>query len=156
MTYYPNEDPMRKSVALSYVQKFYPDITKVVDAKRGTKITVTPKDCTNAVGKAANLCAIAKAAMRHYDGAIVSLSRAYLIKGDTAVRYEVPGHVTRELVVFDRSHNFEPGIYRLDRVTKPHRIGQGSAWKPRKRKGIRAKSKARHFTGGVRALVRHP
>lgn len=150
---------MPKSVALSYVRKFYPEVTRVLDAKRGTKVTVRPKDCENGVGKAANMCAIAKAAMRHYDGAIISLSRAYLIKGTTAIRYKVPDHVTRELVVFDRAHNFEPGVYVLERPRVGNRLGEwrGSGpYKYRKGKKPRKGVKAKHYTQGVRALMRHP
>ena len=153
---------MAKSVALNYVHKYYPDVTKVVDAKRGTKVTVTEKDCENGVGKAPNLCAIAKAAMRHYDGAIISLSRAYLVKGNVATRYEVPGHVTRELVVFDRAHAFQPGVYRLERITPNARLGvkgpgaksSGSPDSKKKRR-FRKFKKAKHYTGGVRALQGH-
>lgn len=150
------------SVSLSYVRRYYPEVTKVVDAKRGTKVTVTTKDCENGVGKAPNICAIAKAAMRHYDGAIISLSRAYLIKGSVAYRYEVPGHVTRELVVFDRSHQFNPGVYRLERMAKDHRFGEHSSGAPtagtpdsKRKKRARKFKKARHYTEGVRALRHH-
>lgn len=143
------------SRALSYVRKYYPDVKKVVDANRGTKITVTPKDCTNGVGKAANLCAIAKAAMRRYDGAIISLSRAYLVSGTTATRYNVPGHVTRELVVFDRAHNFEPGVYVLERPRKGNRLGDRLGRPAGSRKPKKARVRAKHYTQGVRALLRH-
>jgi hypothetical protein len=149
---------MSRKVALRCVRKYYPDVTTVLDAKRGTKITVTPKDCANGVGKAPNICAIAKAALRHYDGAIISLSRAYLIKGATAYRYGVPSHVTRELIVFDRSHQFEPGVYRLERVGKNQRLGERPSGTPRdQRKGKKPRKvvKAKHYTGGIRALTRH-
>lgn len=143
-----------KSTALRYVQKYYPDVAKVVDAKRGTKITVRPKDCENGVSKAPNICAIAKAAMRQYDGAIVSLSRAYLIKGDTATRYQVPGHVTRELVVFDRSHSFQPGVYELGKVQAPQMLGRKSGTKVDSRKRSKRMNK-KHMSTGVRVLGSH-
>lgn len=144
-----------KSVALRYVQKYYPDVTKVVDAKRGTKITVKPKDCENGVSKAPNICAIAKAAMRLYDGAIVSLSRAYLIRGDTATRYQVPPHVTRELVVFDRAHAFQPGIYELGKVPQHHMLGQKTGTNTDSRKRRRKFIGKKHMPEGVRVLGSH-
>lgn len=146
---------MAKSVALRYVQKYYPEVTRVQDAKRGTKITVGPKDCANGVGKAANLCAIAKAAMRRYDGAIISLSRAYLVNGTTATRYAVPLHVTKELVVFDRSHNFEPGVYQLERIQPKDRLGVKPRGTDPKSKKPKKATKAKHYTEGVRALNSH-
>lgn len=144
-----------RSVSLSYVRKYYPDVKRVVDAKRGTKITVTAADCANGVGKAPNICAIAKAAMRHYDGAVISLSRAWLIKGDTAYRYDVPPHVTQELVVFDRAHQFDPGVYRLERVRKGNRLGEKKVSGKVVRRKAKAKVRAKHYTAGVRALQRH-
>lgn len=151
------ETTSNRSKSLEYVRRYYPDCVKVIDAKRGTKITVKPQDCANGVGKAPNICAIAKAAMRHYDGAIISLSRAYLIKGNVAHRYEVPNHVTRELIVFDRSHQFQPGVYRLEKIGKDRQLGMrgkpgpGAGRRPSKKKLKHPK----HFTGGVRSLSRH-
>jgi hypothetical protein len=141
--------------ALSIIRRYYPEVEKVVDAQRGTKITVTEKDCENGVGKAPNICAIAKAAMRHYDGAIVSLSRAYLIKGKVAYRYAVPGYVTRELISFDRAHVFDPGVYTLDKLSPAQRMGVSHKPPPVKKKAKYPRSKKRrHYTGGIRALAR--
>jgi hypothetical protein len=142
--------------ALRFVRRYYPDVNKVEDAKRGTIITVTQRDCDSGVGKAANLCAIAKAAERRWDGAIVSLSRAYLIRGRTAYRYQVPDHVEKELIVFDRSHSFSPGKYQLDKVHAGNLLGRTTRI-PKKpgRKTNQYKKNRKHYTEGVRSLTKH-
>jgi hypothetical protein len=50
---------------------------------------------------------------KDYDGAIISTSVAYLIKGDKATRFRTPEAVTREIISFDRHADFAPGRYSL-------------------------------------------
>jgi hypothetical protein len=72
--------------ALSIVRKFYPNVNKVVDATEGKNISVTKRDC-NAQGKDHNGCALAKAIQRGGDGAIVSLTIAYIVEGKKVIIY---------------------------------------------------------------------
>jgi hypothetical protein len=101
--------------ALQIVQKFYPEVTKVVNAKHDLNIKLRPADVRSAGVKKHDGCAMAQACKRqlHVDGAIVSTSSAYLIDGKKATRYSVPLNVAKEIIAFDRGAGFEPGEYQL-------------------------------------------
>jgi hypothetical protein len=142
--------------ALDIVKKYHPEITKVVDGKKGIKINVTAEDCKNAKRRSPGNCAMAKAFKRKYDGAIISMSVAYLIKGHTAHRYMVPQSVTREIVSFDRHHDFAPGDYQLRAPPKSMSLGK-RLYSQKKRMNAGAaryqndKPRA-HKTVGIRSL----
>jgi hypothetical protein len=78
--------------ALSIVQRYYPQVKTITDAKR-------EKD---------------------YDGAVISVAISYLIRGDRAMRYRTPSSVAREIVSFDRHADFTPGRYALAVPTAYH------------------------------------
>lgn len=137
--------------ALTIVQRYHPEVTKVIDATESLDINVTEADCRKGKGKAPSACAMAKAFMREYDGAIISTSKAYLIKGKTAVRYNVPQSVAREIVSFDRSHKFAPGNYRLASVPKNAQLGKRKWPQPPNRPAGGIKDRA-HYTTGIRSL----
>lgn len=150
--------------ALNIIRRYHPNVAKVVEAKRDTQIRVTAEDCRAGKRKGPSSCAMAKAFEREYDGAIVSLSVAYLIKGDVATRYVVPQAVSREIVSFDRAKKFEPGEYSLKAPSK-HRTMKAERASAAARNGGPAyrnspkymanhnKPKARqHRTAGIRAL----
>lgn len=143
--------------ALSIVRKYYPNVQSVVDAKKAVAIEVTAEDCRSGKAKSASSCAMARAFEREYDGAIISLSAAYLIKGNKATRYRVPDSVTREIVSFDRSRKFEPGEYELY-VPTQYRLGtkrkHTNPVRHLDKNGVRYQpTKARnHKTAGIRAL----
>lgn len=139
--------------ALNIVRKYHPNVTKVVDAKQKVLIKVTKHDCDSATKKAPGDCAMAKAFKREYDGAIISMARAYLVKGNVATRYQVPQAVQREIVSFDRHADFAPGEYVLGPVLgETNKLGNmtaGKAKKYRQRPATRGKA---HRTSGIRAL----
>lgn len=146
--------PQGKS-ALGVVRKYHPGVNKVIEAKKDLRINVTAEDCKGARKKKPDACALAKACERSYDGAIVSLSTAYLIKGDKAFRYRVPQAVSRELVSFDRHHDFAPGEYKLKAPSKSFRLRPRGdrPLKPDRHKPHHAQIKRRnHRTAGIRAL----
>jgi hypothetical protein len=133
------------------VQRYHPEVTKVVDARKDVTIKVTDEDCHMSESKAPNECAMATAFKRTYDGAIISVSSAYLIKGTTAYRYTVPPAVAREIVTFDRYHDFSPGTYHLKAPPpsaklgslSPHFLNGGHSRKLKRRQ---------HKTTGIRQL----
>jgi hypothetical protein len=140
--------------ALNIVRKYHPNVTKVVDAKQKVLIKVTKHDCDSATKKAPGDCAMAKAFKREYDGAIISMARAYLVKGNVATRYAVPQAVQREIVSFDRHADFAPGEYTLGPVLgETNKLGNRDLRKRtkyyRKRPAVRGKA---HRTVGIRAL----
>jgi hypothetical protein len=141
--------------ALGIVRKYYPNVTSITDAKKPIQIEVTASDCKAGRRKGASSCAMAHAFQREYDGAIISLSTAYLIKGDKAVRYRVPHSVSREIVSFDRARKFAPGDYHLDKPAQSLGTPNSNSKKRYKNSdGQRyAKHKARsHKTAGIRSL----
>lgn len=87
--------PQGKS-ALGIVRKYHPNVTRVVDAKRPITIEVSKSDCRKGDAKSPSHCAMAKAFTHTHDGAIVSLSVAYIVDGDKATRYKVPVSVSRD------------------------------------------------------------
>jgi hypothetical protein len=99
--------------SLSIVQKYHPQVKAVLEAKGPIDIEVTADDCAKGNQRAPSACAMARAFKREYDGAVISVSRAYLVKGTTATRYVIPESVSREIVSFDRAKKFIPGEYTL-------------------------------------------
>lgn len=139
--------------ALQVVRKFFPEVKTVVDASRNAKIEVTDKDDKIAKKKSHKTCAMAVACKRKFklDGVVMSIGRAYLIKGTKARRFMLPVSVSREVVSFDRNGGFEPGDYELAKISpaarldrpKNHGTGHGHGPEADVRKHI-------HRTGGIR------
>jgi len=113
------------SRALGVVRKYFPEVNKVSDAKAPLNIEVTRYDDTIATKKAHKGCAMAVACKRklNLDGVIISVKTAYMIKGKKAIRFQVPEHVSREVVSFDRGGHFEPGSYKL--IKPSRKLGEG-------------------------------
>jgi hypothetical protein len=113
------------ATALQIVQHFHPEVTTVKDAKRNIHIEVLPRDTSLATVKNHKTCAMAVACKRrfHLDGVIISVGRAYLVKGKTATRFKLPESVSREIVSFDRKAGFAPGEYQLDAPSPSTRLG---------------------------------
>lgn len=141
--------------ALGIVRKYYPQVTRILEAKKDLTILVTTKDSRSSTKKSPNACALATACEREYDGAIISLSVAYLIKGNKAMRYRVPGAIAREIVSFDRHQDFQPGQYKLNAPSesgKLHPLGR-KLRANRKGGGFYGGDKRRvHRTAGIRSL----
>jgi hypothetical protein len=144
----------RGKSALGIVRKYHPNVTIVEDATEDLGISVTAKDAKYSRRKSPDCCAMAKACQRSYDGAIISLATAYVIKGKKAIRYKVPQAVTRELVSFDRNHEFAPGDYVLKAPPKTARLGPRIGPQPVvKHRRNYGKVKIRvHHTAGIRSL----
>jgi hypothetical protein len=145
---------VRDKTALGTVRKYHPGVTKVVDSKKDIDIEVTAADCKGSKRKSPGNCAMARAFKREYDGAIISLSTAYLIKGDKAIRYAVPQSVQREIVSFDRAHDFSPGEYSLKKVQPGNRLGARRGGSDAGRDPTRKTKLPNkvHRTAGIRSL----
>jgi hypothetical protein len=142
--------------ALQIVQRFFPSVTRVVDATAHAMIDVTKADANSRAVRDHGACAMAVACKRklHLDGVVMSRSVAYLVKDRQAVRYRVMQHLTRELVAFDRGGTFEPGTYALRKPEAERALGArrggvatASPKKKKKRAGLR------HFTGHIRTAL---
>lgn len=142
---------MAKS-ALIIIRAYYPGVTLVSDARKSVTLRVSKEDCAKANSKQPSACALARACKREYDGAIISLSVAYLISGNKALRFKVPESVSREIISFDRNHNFSPGEYTLKAPSASTRLGPRRHPQP-KDKGVYVRIKRRnHKTSGLRSL----
>lgn len=132
------------------IKSFYPEVRRIVDATEPLLITVTKQDCKGANKKEMDSCALARA-LERTEGvhALISRSVAYIIKGKTARRYQLPESVTREIVTFDRFKGFTPGDYRLCKPYPTNRLGAGRSG-GRKRKKIDPGRGKLHYTSGVR------
>lgn len=147
------------SRALNVVQAVFPNVTKLVDAKKDIKTEVTKADTKSATVRNHKACAMAVACKRkgNLDGVIMSISTAYLVKGDTATRYMVPPSVSREIVAFDRDAVFELGEYVLKAPGKTNKLGYGRhgtipTERPNSHSGGFAK-RFIHKTEGIRASL---
>src|SRR5579862_680771 len=134
---------------LGTLKKYYPWITKVVDAKRAVTIEVTKKDSATGKRRSHETCAMAVACEKMFkaDGVVISRSNAYIIKKDKAIKFAIPQSVSREIVSFDRGAGFEPGIYQLSKPKKSYPKSSGEHTGNGKRKSHR------HITDNVRVNV---
>ena len=145
---------LKRHTAINIVQKYHPEVKQVVDAKLDAQVAVTKEDCRTSKSKKPEACAMAKAFQKTYDGAVISMSVAYLVKGDTAYRYLVPQHVQRELVSFDRSKLFAPGVYKLKAPSMSSALGKryGGPDNQTRIKKYKPLKNRHHKTQGIRAL----
>lgn len=111
-----------------YIRRKFPKVTKLVMATENVIVPVTPSDIAKASARDPSGCAMARACNREHkiDGAAIGLSRSYLIQGDTAVRFQTPAALGREIVSIDRNgpKAFAPGNYHLAAVGRSQRPGQ--------------------------------
>src|SRR5271154_229036 len=88
------------------LRRLFPNVKSVTDSTENVVVEVKDSDNKSGRRKAATGCAMAKAVCRqfHADGAIIGLSKSYIIKGDKAIRFETPSSVQREITSFDRNN----------------------------------------------------
>jgi hypothetical protein len=140
------------------LRRMYPNVKFAVDADKTVEVSVDPKDCKDAVKLDPTNCALARAAKRetHADGVIIGLSSSYIIKGDHAIRFATPERVQREIVSFDRHHDFAPGNYTLVPKAPTAKFGSGKEnrrrWKDKRDHG-RNKSGTRRALPSARVRV---
>lgn len=138
--------------SFNLVKKHFPNVTQVKEAAHGVVIKVEAQDTRDSRRKSHEECALAVACKRkfHLDGVLISLSRAYLIKGKTATKFEVGGAVGREITSFDRGAGFAPGTYML-RKPSPAPGGRNHQGNGNGKK--RKKALVIHETSDVRAVL---
>ena len=140
--------------ALNTVRKFFPGVTKVVDATRPATIEVMARDANPRAAKNHEACALAVACKRQMrlDGVIISRTTAYLVKGKKARRFKLPTGTSREVVSFDRGAGFAPGVYLLSPVPPGSRMGQRQGSNTRT-PGNGKPKQFRHLTANVRTVL---
>lgn len=138
------------ATALQIVKSLYPNVTEIKDAKRAMKIEVTKQDSQSRAVKDHKECALAQACKRRADGAVVCLTMAYIVKGNKATRYKLPGTASREITAFDRNAVFQPGIYSLSAIPPSARLGLN---KQSRGHGTAKKKLNYHRTENIRELL---
>lgn len=111
--------------ALKRIQKLFPQVQKVHDARRSILVSVTKHDSSSARKKDPGGCALAKACVRQKlaDAAIIGVGISWLIKGRSAMRYKTSTGVAREITSFDRHQDFAEGQdYVLSKVPPTGRL----------------------------------
>lgn len=111
--------------SLNIVRMHFPSVKICQDAESDIEIEVLPRDTQTNKRKSFESCAFARACKRSLkiDGVLISMTRAYLVLGDVATRYNVPHAVQKEITSFDRGAAFEPGTYRLKAISTRQRYG---------------------------------
>lgn len=114
-----------KQLAPRSIRRIFPQVKYVKDADNAVEVHVKKTDCNSATQLDPMECALAKAAKREYhaDAAVIGLASSYIIKGDTAIRYDTGQRIAREIVSFDRHADFAPGVYTLVPKTATKRFG---------------------------------
>ena len=143
---------------LQIVQRFFPQVQKVVDATRDQAIEVLPSDAASEGKKNHAQCAMAVACKRalHLDGVIISRTTAYLIKGKLARRFMLPVTVAREITSYDRGAGFSVGKYHLARIPKSRTIGFHKGGKDHEGNRNGKGPKYRHVTNRIRTVLGGP
>ena len=139
------------------VSRLFPQVLHAVDATKSIEISVSQKDCKDAIKKNASECALARAAKRelHADGVIIGMSSSYIIKGNKAIRYHTPESVQREIVSFDRHHDFASGDYVLPPKSPANRFGTARETSKRNRSskgGSKTVKRKIHTSARIRIL----
>lgn len=139
---------------LQIVQRFYPNVTKVIDAGAPIRVEVTDSDVKKSSRRNHNECAFAQACKRTLkaDGMIVAIKTAYIIKGNKAVRFTVGDVISREITAFDRNASFEPGVYNLEAAYASRNYKRKGGAKPSKQKALRNHKKV-HRTANIRTAL---
>lgn len=141
--------------ALQIVNRFFPEVKTIKDARIDASIEVTQRDSSSATVKNHKACALAVACKRklNLDGVIISVTTAYLVKDEHATRYSLPESVSREVVSFDRQGGFSPGKYELHRPSPTNRLGHRTGGDRDKKTGNGRRRKFRHMTKGIRTVL---
>lgn len=144
--------------ALKTVQRYFPNVKKVVDAKGPVNIEVLPEDLNTAEVRKHQTCAMAVACKRalKLDGAIFGINTAYLIQGNKGTRYQVPESVRREVVSFDRGapSGFVAGEYHLKPICPSRKLGTNHrGGHPSGRPLPKGIKRPKHRTEGIRAIL---
>jgi hypothetical protein len=142
-----------KSIALANVQKYFPKVERVEDSDTPLQVEVTKADSNSSAVRNKEGCAMAVACKRKMkaDGVLVARSVAYIIKGTTATRYQIPMSVQKEIVSFDREAGFAPGTYQLVPESPANRFGEKREYGPGKLSGKLVRFQ--HRTTGIRTAL---
>lgn len=140
----------RKSRSLAIVQKYFPEVTEVVDAEEPVTVTVIPEDVEKSTGDPDD-CAAAVACVREgkAEGAVIGIGSSYLVKGKRAHRLQTGVRLGREITSYDRHRDFASGQYTLAVVSPCNKLGTTHK---RRYKGSGKNGPQKRKTARIRAL----
>lgn len=115
---------LHRSCAVA-LRRAFPQVTTLSDATQSIAIEVREGDRKVATPFSPESCAMAQACHRQLqaDGAVITLTKAYVVRGTHATRYKVPTTVQREITSFDRHGDFRAGVFLLSRMPPANRLG---------------------------------
>lgn len=148
------ETEQRVPATVKRIRRYFPNVDRVVDSTKSMEVEVAERDVETAKKKKEDCCAMAKACERKdgVDGAIIKTTCAFIIKGNTAIKFFVPNSVKQEIISFDRHGDFRTGTYYLGPVPKSHltssKRGAGNHTKPR---GLSKHRRPYVYTKGIRS-----
>jgi hypothetical protein len=147
-----------KKIAPRSIRRMFPQVKTVIDAKKPIEVHVETKDCKTAQSLDPTNCALARAVKREYklDAAVIGVSTSYIIKGSKAIRFNTGQKIAREIVSFDRNHDFRPGVYKIVPKSKSVRLGVQNRSKDKRTnhdKATKHRKTIRH-NEGVRLLTK--
>ncbi len=137
------------------LKKLFPQVETSVDADYPIEVLVNQDDCDGATQLDPTNCALARAAKRDLkaDAVVIGLNTSYIIRGKNAVRFATPERVSREIVSFDRHHDFEPGNYKLIPKAPTSRLWQSTQYnKPKGGGANKTATRKVHHSARVRIL----
>lgn len=144
---------------LLMLQRKHPHVTSVQDADEDVLVEVTNQDDRNSKKKNHAECALATACKRQekVTAAVVSVSKAYIIRGNTAIRYDMPESASREVVSYDRNGGFAPGKYKLRAPCPASRL-ENLPYRTNRTHSVSVEDKKRkntfaHRTSGIRTSL---
>jgi len=136
------------------LRRLFPDVTECFDSDRVADVHVKAVDVRKSNPLHPSQCAMAQAFKRetHAEGAIIGIAYSYLIKGKTAFRFKTPTAVQREIVTFDRHHDFQEGHYYLVPPSPAARLGTKKGSKTSGPSGSNRAQRLIHRTARIRVL----
>src|SRR2546429_9509040 len=149
----------RKDARVLKARKAYwPQVERVVDARRRLLIHVNQTDITLATPKDAANCVMARACKREQevDAVLVFPTRAYILQDTLATRFNVPESTTREIAILDRGGRVVGGAFHFAPPSPKARMGAQHPAADGKKDGSRPRAQPVHLrTEGLRrALLR--
>lgn len=140
----------RVPVIVARLRNHFPEVNRVADSSRPVQLEVTAADCKRGARGEADSCAMARACKRELkcDGVLIWRSTAWVVTGDTAVKYSVPASLSREIAIFDRGAEFMPGVYGLSKVPKSASVSDAA-------RARRSGNKIRGKKPGARPMLKY-
>lgn len=147
----------KTNTSLGMIQRHFPLVSRVEDAKLPEVVEVTDDDNAHADVKSHKTCALALACKRffHADGVIIGLTISWIIRGRVATRFHNSGTTSREITSFDRKAGFDTGLYLLTPATTSNKLGTKRSSNPNRSSGRSGIRRFRHYTRNVRSTLAH-